>query len=487
MEGMTDHMPGHGADPHGGHPPAPDGRPSDAGPPDPRVPGAGSSGRPGREDATGRPVGSTPPARRPLTRSPHRKIIGGVCTGLGRYFGVDPVIFRVVLTVLALTGGVGLISYGIGWLLIPMDGEEETGARRLLSGRIEGGSMSAVLCALVGSGLFLSTIDNGNTQAFSFCVIGAVVAAIYWLQQRRAALTEAAANAPGVPPAPPAAKPPPTANLSWWRATGGPVSFTKTTGAGTDAGGADRPSGPDYLWGPEDRGAERGPWEAYRRAPSAPRPPRADRPGSVYGMLVLLLAVGAAATGMRAAWHGHPLGRIVESGLVPALGVLGLGLVVGAFLGHRGWGLVTWAVLVTALLAGAAALPRSVGTHWQRVTWRPAAVARVRPLYRLGAGQGILDLSGLALGGHDTATRVDMGAGQLQVRVPDDATVRVEARVGLGDVRFPGAGRHDVDVSANRVRGGVFPPPGGARSTGTITLSLHVGAGQVEVLRGTAS
>lgn len=51
--------------------------------------------------------------------------------GLGRYCNVDPVIFRIVLGVLSVTGGLGLIFYGFAWLLIPLEGEEENEARRL--------------------------------------------------------------------------------------------------------------------------------------------------------------------------------------------------------------------------------------------------------------------------------------------------------------------------------------------------------------------
>lgn len=40
----------------------------------------------------------------PLRRSRGSKVVGGVCGGLGRYFDLDPVIFRVVIGVLAVPG-----------------------------------------------------------------------------------------------------------------------------------------------------------------------------------------------------------------------------------------------------------------------------------------------------------------------------------------------------------------------------------------------
>ena len=68
-----------------------------------------------------------------LRRSVSDRKIAGVAGGLGRYFDIDPLIFRVVLVVLAVFGGSGLLLYAIGWLLIPEEGESRSPAERLLS------------------------------------------------------------------------------------------------------------------------------------------------------------------------------------------------------------------------------------------------------------------------------------------------------------------------------------------------------------------
>jgi phage shock protein PspC (stress-responsive transcriptional regulator) len=54
-----------------------------------------------------------------LLRDPYDKVIGGVCSGLAHYFGVDPVIIRLVMVVLFLSFGIGLIAYIIAWGVIP--------------------------------------------------------------------------------------------------------------------------------------------------------------------------------------------------------------------------------------------------------------------------------------------------------------------------------------------------------------------------------
>src|SRR5262245_28577408 len=72
-----------------------------------------------------------PPPPRRLTRSSSDKVLGGVSGGLGRYFGVDPILFRIAFVVLTFAGGVGALAY-IGLLaFVPSDdGSEVFGERR---------------------------------------------------------------------------------------------------------------------------------------------------------------------------------------------------------------------------------------------------------------------------------------------------------------------------------------------------------------------
>jgi phage shock protein C len=56
-----------------------------------------------------------------LRRSLKDTVIGGVSGGLGTYFGADPVIFRILFVVLAITGGGGVIIYLLMWIFIPKE------------------------------------------------------------------------------------------------------------------------------------------------------------------------------------------------------------------------------------------------------------------------------------------------------------------------------------------------------------------------------
>jgi phage shock protein C len=60
-----------------------------------------------------------PYGRKGLFRDPDNRVLGGVCSGLGYYMEVDPVILRVILAVLFLAFGFGMLVYLILWIAIP--------------------------------------------------------------------------------------------------------------------------------------------------------------------------------------------------------------------------------------------------------------------------------------------------------------------------------------------------------------------------------
>lgn len=69
-----------------------------------------------------------------LHRLPASKKIAGVCAGLGQYFDLDPVLFRLLFVVSVFFGGVGILVYIVMWILVPeASGQEPSAgsARRL--------------------------------------------------------------------------------------------------------------------------------------------------------------------------------------------------------------------------------------------------------------------------------------------------------------------------------------------------------------------
>jgi phage shock protein PspC (stress-responsive transcriptional regulator) len=118
------------------------------------------------------------PAPRRLTRSSRDRIIGGVSGGVGRYFGIDPMLVRIGFVALALLGGMGLIVYAAALLLVPLD---EEGAAAPTSPRDRVLVISIAL-GLIATGLVLGTFDfviGGALVPLGFLVLLGV--AVWWL------------------------------------------------------------------------------------------------------------------------------------------------------------------------------------------------------------------------------------------------------------------------------------------------------------------
>jgi phage shock protein PspC (stress-responsive transcriptional regulator) len=103
------------------------------------------------------------PGPRKLTRSRDDRVVGGVCGGMGRYFNVDPLFFRIGAVALAFVGGAGLLLYLAALILVP---SEDAPARPAGEGqRNRGLVIVAVIVGLIvafpfllGGGLLLAGI-----------------------------------------------------------------------------------------------------------------------------------------------------------------------------------------------------------------------------------------------------------------------------------------------------------------------------------------
>lgn len=54
-----------------------------------------------------------------LVRPREGRWVAGVCTGVARYFGLDPTLIRVLWAIFACAGGGGILAYLVCWLVIP--------------------------------------------------------------------------------------------------------------------------------------------------------------------------------------------------------------------------------------------------------------------------------------------------------------------------------------------------------------------------------
>jgi phage shock protein PspC (stress-responsive transcriptional regulator) len=64
-----------------------------------------------------------------LHRSDEDRKIAGVCAGLGEYFDLDPVFFRLFFLFSILFGGLGLLAYVVLWILMPLAPGAQSAAR----------------------------------------------------------------------------------------------------------------------------------------------------------------------------------------------------------------------------------------------------------------------------------------------------------------------------------------------------------------------
>jgi phage shock protein C len=104
--------------------------------------GPGSRGRPGSL----------------LRRSRDNRVLFGVCGGLGRYLGIDPVIVRIAVVALTVFGGSGVVLYLIGLVAIPEEPEGGMDSAASLPGAQQGVGLVGAALVVVGVLLLARTL-----------------------------------------------------------------------------------------------------------------------------------------------------------------------------------------------------------------------------------------------------------------------------------------------------------------------------------------
>ncbi|MDH6135911.1 phage shock protein PspC (stress-responsive transcriptional regulator) [Kitasatospora sp. MAA4] len=482
--------------------------------------------------------------RPPLTRSEQHRVLAGVCGGLGRHLDIDPVIFRVVVAVLCLTGGLGLFLYGLAWLIIPIESPQEKHSRtelqRVLTGRVDGQSIGAVLLTVIGTGVFFSWMGSGDS-AFPLLLLGAMIflAVRYDPERRRRAYGQGRPERPGGPYDRPTAPPvgeagPPSALADWktwrqdfhteWTARRGEIKdeirerinlvkedIAQATAQQARSDGAAAsdtpPPGPSgYLWDPRhpERNPYQGPYpppgpaaaqpwwqrsdlpsgDPLRKSdaprPAPPVPPVVHvhhRPRSFLAPLGLVLSVGAAALVWSGGFGRHSTTVLLSTVLAVALVGLGLTVLLGAKFG-RARVLAIPALLLTMLLAALGNSGTSVNSAFGDRSWTPASAADLHHDYSLGAGDLALDLRSVDPAGGSVSTTAKLAVGDVHVTLPPDVDVMLTVRSMVGNMSLPD---RTFDGGLGTDRTVLLSPLQGQHSKGTIILDIEVGLGDVQV------
>jgi signal transduction histidine kinase len=144
-------------------------------------------------------------ARPRLRRDTGSRWIGGVCAGIARRLGADPVVVRVGFVIATAAGGLGVALYLLAWLVVPAGDAPVTRARGPSTGR-------AALEVALGTGfLLLSALLTFRALGIWFSdaivwplVLIATGGMLIWRQSLGQSRAEPAARTPRPRPEPPA-------------------------------------------------------------------------------------------------------------------------------------------------------------------------------------------------------------------------------------------------------------------------------------------
>jgi len=331
-------------------------------------------------------IDSTPtldsPARR-LVRTTEGRWFGGVCAGLGRYFDVNPLVYRIAFAALALAGGTGLLLYLAAFLVIPAEDADESIAVEALRSRRDQPWL------LLGVGML------------AFGALFALSEARFWPGTGNFWL--AAVLAGGA--------------LVWWNVSSRrrPAHSATATATATD--------------------------ETAPPAPAAPRPPA--RP-SLFAPVVGALLAASGLFGLLAVLDVYDVD--LEVALAASVALVGGAVAVGAMTQRRvGW-LVLLGLLLLGAFGIAAATPVPISAGAGEKVERPLTAAALKPSYELGVGELDLDLSALELGPGTTSVDASVGAGELVITVPEGVALEIDAHAGVGEVDILGETDDGIDV-----------------------------------------
>jgi phage shock protein PspC (stress-responsive transcriptional regulator) len=315
------------------------------------------------ETAENRPQGAPPPQPRRLERSRQDRVLAGVCGGLARYLGVDPVLVRIVVVAAMVFGGFGAVAYLAAWLLVPEEGAERPllgGARQRQSVQIA----AIVLLALAAVSAFGIWTDAGFVVGgWPFLLLMAGAAVIWFVVERdRPGSTD---QAPG--------------------AAAAAEGDETTVAAGEPAVAAPAP--------------------APRRGSFAVTAIAAGGVCLLVGAFGALDAAGAVDLG----WGGLVAVAIVATGVA---------LVASSFFGGAR-ALIPLGIVLALLLGGTAAAGVSFNGGVGEREYRVRDGDELRGRYALGVGHLMLDLRGIELAQGTTRVSADLDVGMLEIVAPD--------------------------------------------------------------------
>ncbi|MBK6440620.1 MAG: PspC domain-containing protein [Actinomycetales bacterium] len=449
-------------------------------PPDPTL----SGGLPAPGGPTGLDLFFDRLRRLGVARASHGKMAGGVCAGLARRWGVDPIVVRAVVVVLMVFGGLGLLAYLVALALLP----DENG-RIFTEEALRRGDGSAIFL-LVVIGIMLA--GELSDRWWVWAAIPLALAA-WWVVRGAAAGktprqlgSEAKDRATGAastvrswttsstvastpPPAPPTAGSPWAALPQDRPADAPPSASPAPPPAAPPTASIPTPSTPPS--GPHGMGPGRT-WAPAAQGPVAVVVRTKRRCGG-FPLFVTAIGLGVATFGMLSSLDGlsSRVDQPTVFAAVAGCAVAALVMFIAALRGRRAP--LTNVVVTTALIVSAIAAfvptPTTFLAGAGERHWRPVASSTAtNPPYTLGLGQATLDLGGISSDADAYPITVTLGLGELLIIVPDGITARVDLTLSGGEV--------STEQATGERR------PTGVTSGSDITESYLVGSGAPDVV-----
>ncbi len=389
--------------------------------------------------------------------------IGGVATGLARYFSIDPFLVQAAFVAFAFFGGSGILVYLAAWVLVPESGSDQDGREPGYLNIVVG---TVLLVAAFGGALaglgFGSSL--GGSQLFWLILLGI---GVYLLGQRPDEFARAGANVGDrVRPTQTWATP--------QTATGGSLQTTTAFLYDSPPGAGDRVPPPPSSFQP------------YPPSPPTrtPGPRKANPPITSMALAAAAVAVGLVVLATQLA--DNQIGSAPLYGLV--LAISGIGFMVGSVRG-RAWGLLPVGLIAAAGIAVAPLADIGFRGGIGERSYSVESPAGLAPSYSLGAGELVMDLSALELD-EDTTLHLKVGAGSMVVIVPQNVTVDITARSKFGSVilfgdQRSGTGNSIRDIHLAHLSNEVADQPiETAGSKPTLTIDAQTTFGEVEVRHG---
>ena len=437
--------------------------------------------------------------------------IGGVAGGLAARLGIDPLIVRGLFGIGALLGGIGLVLYGVGWLLMPEQRDGRIHLQQLFRGDFDAAVIGGFALLLIGFAFpdnwhWMGWGDGGGwwRGLVVLAVIGMLVAVIVSSSSKG----RTGPSAPGRAGVPGYAPPPPAGPTTTLRSVG-PQQYP----ASVPPAAVRRPEGTTMYPAPPAPGVPHTappqggtPWPAppvppvppYRAMPPVPPLPpqrpfpvggpvtslprtKPSGPGSRVVGIVVALGLLTLASLLYAEREGFYDGPVLLTTAAAVVILCGIGIAVSGLLGRTSGGLGAIAlitILVVAPVTAAADFsfdPDGAFAGDGRFT--PRTVEAAEDGYSWMVGDVTIDLTELPPG---TAMDIplDMGAGDVLVIVPEDEAYTARVRVGAGDMNWlgetvvSGVGNGWQTFDSEAVEAGAEP---------TMELEINIGAGKLTV------